>query len=263
MKIIDLGIKEYGEVWELQKGLVLDRAQNIISNTLLLVEHPHVITKGRRSKNTDIVHVNAPVFEVERGGEVTYHGPGQLVGYPIVYIHRFGVKKYMELLEEVVIQTLKKFDIHGERKAGATGVWVHSHPERSEGSLKKIASLGVAVKKWVTYHGFALNVNTDLEYFKMIRPCGFDASVMTSIKEILQRDVDMQEIKRELSYQWKVIFGSWVGGAEGEAPSPRPQRTRGRMMESVLQRQDPEIDVLSSDRSFISGYPHRFLRDDF
>ncbi|MBI3018608.1 MAG: lipoyl(octanoyl) transferase LipB [Deltaproteobacteria bacterium] len=174
LEVLDLEVKDYQEVWQLQKELVAHRIENKIPDTLLLVEHPHVITKGRRSKASDVVNPKVPVFEVERGGEVTYHGPGQLVCYPIFYLgHHAGVKQYMRSLEEVVIQTLEHFDIRGERKEGCTGVWVEN---------KKIASLGVAVKKWVTYHGLALNVNTDLSYFQMINPCGLDCSVMTSMQ---------------------------------------------------------------------------------
>ncbi len=207
MNIIDLGLKEYEEVWQLQKELVTQRIENKIPDTLLLVEHPHVITQGRRSKASDILNPKVPVFEIERGGEVTYHGPGQLVGYPIFYLGRErGIKQYMRSLEEVVIQTLEHFDIQGVRKEGCTGVWVR-HPEvprrGAEGSLRKIASLGVAVKKWVTYHGFALNVNTDLSYFQMINPCGFDCSVMTSMQELRQKQFSMDDVKAEVVKQYK------------------------------------------------------------
>ncbi|MBI2645619.1 MAG: lipoyl(octanoyl) transferase LipB [Deltaproteobacteria bacterium] len=190
MNSIDLGLKEYEEVWQLQKELVAQRIENKIPDTLVLVEHPHVITKGRRSKALDVVNPKVPVFEIERGGEVTYHGPGQLVGYPIIYLgQKAGIKDYMRSLEEVLIRTLEHFDIQGVRKEGCTGVWVQD---------KKIASLGVAVKKWVTYHGFALNVNTDLSYFQMINPCGFDCSVMTSMQTLRHQSFSMDEVKAEV-----------------------------------------------------------------
>ena len=194
LEVCDLHIKDYQEVWQLQKELVSQRIENKIPDTLLLVEHPHVITQGRRSKPTDILNPKVPVFEVERGGEVTYHGPGQLVGYPIIYLGRQrGIKQYMRFLEEVLIQTLKHFDIQGVRKEGCTGVWVQD---------KKIASLGVAVKKWVTYHGFALNVNTDLSYFQMINPCGFDGSIMTSMQKLRGQLFPMHDVKEAVARQF-------------------------------------------------------------
>jgi len=194
LEVCDLHIKDYQEVWQLQKELVSQRIENKIPDTLLLVEHPHVITQGRRSKSTDILNPKVPVFEVERGGEVTYHGPGQLVGYPIIYLGRQrGIKQYMRFLEEVLIQTLKHFDIQGVRKEGCTGVWVQD---------KKIASLGVAVKKWVTYHGFALNVNTDLSYFQMINPCGFDGSIMTSMQKLRGQLFPMHDVKEAVARQF-------------------------------------------------------------
>lgn len=217
MNIIDLGLKDYSEVWQLQKELVAQRIENKIPDTLVLVEHPHVITKGRRSKASDILNSKVPVFEVERGGEVTYHGPGQLVGYPIIYLgQKAGIKQYMRSLEEVLIQTLERFDIPCVRKEGCTGVWVRCHSERSnvilspkgEGSLRKIASLGVAVKKWVTYHGFALNVNTDLSYFQMINPCGFNCSVMTSMQELRHQSFSMEEVKAEIIQKFQKLFSN-------------------------------------------------------
>lgn len=197
MKVIDLGLKDYSQVWQLQKELVAQRIENKIPDTLILVEHPHVITKGRRSKDSDILNPKIPVFEIERGGEVTYHGPGQLVGYPIIYLGRkAGIKQYMRSLEEIIIQTLEHFDIQGLRKEGCTGVWVGN---------KKIASLGIAVKKWVTYHGFALNVNTDLSYFHMINPCGFDCSVMTSMQELRHQTFSMDIVKAEVIRQVEAL----------------------------------------------------------
>lgn len=200
MNIIDLGLKDYSEVWDFQKECVSKRAENKIPDTLILVEHPHVITKGRRGKEEDILTADIPVYEIERGGEVTYHGPGQLVGYPIVNLieRKLGVKKHMRILEDVLIQTLEHFDICAERKEGSTGVWVKD---------RKIASLGVAVKRWVTYHGWALNVNTDLSYFQKIHPCGFDCSVMTSMQSLRGKLISMDEVKSEVIR----IFGGFLG----------------------------------------------------
>ncbi len=170
----------YEAVYQHQKQLVEQRIRQEIHDTLLLGEHSHVITLGRGShlenicKNTDV-----PVVEIERGGDVTYHGPGQLVGYPIFQLQEGerDLHRYLRNLEEVLIRVLKHFDIEGRRNPGWTGVWVGDH---------KIASIGVAVRKWVTYHGFALNVSTNLSYFGLINPCGLPSAVMTSFAALLQ-----------------------------------------------------------------------------
>lgn len=205
MKLLDLGTRSYEEVWKLQKDLVWRRINNEISDTLILVEHPAVITKGRRSESTEIVDPQEPqfpVFEVERGGKVTYHGPGQLVGYPIIDLgsrHR-RIKEYLRNLEEVLIKVLADYQIWARRRERATGVWVGPRGE------KKIASLGVAVKRWVTYHGFALNVNTDLKAFDAIQPCGFESAVMTSMKEVGGREYVMSGVKERISFHFREFF---------------------------------------------------------
>ncbi len=198
MKLLDLGLKPYEEVWQLQKELVEERIDNKILDTLILVEHPHVITKGRRTLAEEVLETSFPVYEIERGGKATYHGPGQLVGYPIVNIKRWGVKKYMEKLEDVLMTTLDYYEIHSNRKNGATGVWVED---------KKIASIGVAVKRWVAYHGFALNVNTDLEAYQSIRPCGFESSVMTSIEKNLGEKISLKQVKQRIYEEMDRCFG--------------------------------------------------------
>ncbi|OGQ14501.1 MAG: lipoyl(octanoyl) transferase [Deltaproteobacteria bacterium RIFCSPHIGHO2_02_FULL_40_11] len=199
MNIIDLGLRDYQSVWDFQKQKLLERIESKIPDTLIFVEHPHVITKGRRTSTEDIKTQDIMMFEIERGGKATYHGPGQLVGYPIFELSasKLGIKKYICLLEKVLIGTLLDFGIQSVGCTGATGVWVGS---------KKIASIGIAVKKWVSYHGFALNVNTDLTYFQKINPCGFESSVMTSMQEILQKPILLEDVKHRVVFHFNKIF---------------------------------------------------------
>ncbi|MFQ5986193.1 MAG: lipoyl(octanoyl) transferase LipB [Thermoplasmata archaeon] len=188
--VLDLGPRDYGETWELQKRLVAERLNGYISDTLLLVEHPPVYTVGRRGGADDIDDPDIPVYHVERGGEVTYHGPGQLVGYPIMGLPKgkLGIKAFIQSLEEILIRTVKNFRIPGERGIHA-GLWV---------GPKKLASIGVAIKHHVTYHGFALNVNNDLAPFLRVSPCGLDGSTLTSITEVLGQNVDVEAVKPHL-----------------------------------------------------------------
>ncbi|MFQ5552123.1 MAG: lipoyl(octanoyl) transferase LipB [Thermoplasmata archaeon] len=188
--ILDLGTRGYGETWELQKRLVAQRLQGDVPDTLILVEHPAVYTVGRRGGGEGIEDAALPVFEVERGGEATYHGPGQLVGYPIMALPRgkLGIKAFISSLEEVLIRTVADLGIEGERGIHA-GLWV---------GPRKLASIGVAIRHHVTYHGFALNVNNDLEPFLHISPCGLDGSTLTSVTEVLGRDVNVDVVKPSL-----------------------------------------------------------------
>src|SRR6188474_969641 len=176
----------YGPALELQRDIarrVIDR--EIPMDVLLLVEHPPVVTLGRTSKGANLLASPAllaaqgvELFEVERGGDVTFHGPGQLVGYPIIDLkrHRQDLHWYLRQVEEALIRALDTFGIPGERQAGYTGVWTQN---------RKIASIGVHARDWVTWHGFALNVSTDLTYFDFIVPCGIDGVTMTSIAKEL------------------------------------------------------------------------------
>ncbi|MEE9593391.1 MAG: lipoyl(octanoyl) transferase LipB [Thermoplasmata archaeon] len=188
--VLDLGVREYGETWELQKRIVAQRLEGRVSDTLLLVEHPPVYTVGRRGGGEDLVANQLPVYHVERGGEVTYHGPGQLVGYPIMGLPRgiLEIKAFVEALEEILIQTVTGFGIPGERGIHA-GLWV---------GPKKLASIGIAVKHHVTYHGFALNVNNDLAPFLDVNPCGLDGSTLTSMTEVLGRNVSVEAVRPSL-----------------------------------------------------------------
>jgi lipoyl(octanoyl) transferase len=181
-----LGRMGYAEALELQRQVARDRISGAIpQDVLLLVEHPPVVTLGRSTKQKNMISSPAflaskgvELFEVERGGDVTFHGPGQLVGYPIIDLkrHRLDLHWYLRQVEEALIRTLAHYDIPGERSTGFTGVWTKG---------RKIASIGVHARDWVTWHGFALNVTTDLSYFDFIVPCGIDGVTMTSIQKEL------------------------------------------------------------------------------
>ncbi len=184
--VVDLGRREYGGVLELQRGLVQRRlAGELDTDLLLLVEHEPVVTLGRGTRSTslplpvaELARRGVAVFEVERGGDVTYHGPGQLVGYPILDLerHRPDLHWYLRQLEAALIGALGRLGVPAGRHTGLTGVWTRG---------RKIASIGVHVKRWVTLHGFALNVTTDLSAFDLIVPCGIPGVVMTSVEREL------------------------------------------------------------------------------
>lgn len=181
LHVIDLGVIDYAEAHARQLELVAQRQRGEVADTLLLCEHPHVITKGR-SKASDanvLAPGEVPVIEVERGGDVTYHGPGQLVAYPIVLLRddERDLHKYLRNLEAAVIETLAEFELVGDREPGKTGVWTTD----VHGARRKLCSLGIACRRWVCFHGLALNVNTELAEFARINPCGFEAAVMTSV----------------------------------------------------------------------------------
>jgi lipoate-protein ligase B len=192
--VLNLGRRDFAETLTLQRDLVTARQREEIPDTLILVEHPHVITLGRGTHKENVLNAgDVPVFEIERGGDVTYHGPGQLVGYPILFL-RPGERDlhwYLRSLEEAMIRALAELGLPTGRRAGWTGVWTESPPA-------KLASIGVAVKKWVTLHGFALNVSTDLSRFAAINPCGLDAAIMSSVSACLGRAVGLDEVARPL-----------------------------------------------------------------
>ena len=197
--LLDLGSRDYVEVWNLQRKLLELRVKKAIPDTLVLVEHPHVFTVGKGIAGEVPVTVEGvPVFKIERGGQWTYHGPGQLVGYPILDLNarQRDIHMFLRNIEETIIRALAKFGIAGER-GQQTGVWV---------ARKKIASIGAAVRNWVTFHGVALNVNTDLNYFQMIIPCGFPGSTMTSMKALLGREMDFSLVKNEVHRSFEEVF---------------------------------------------------------
>ena len=200
--LVDLGTRDYADVWAMQLALVKQRQQDEIPDTLLFVEHPHVITAGRSAKRDNLIDVgDTPLFEIERGGDVTYHGPGQLVGYPIFLLRQpeRDLHVYLRNLEEAIIRALAGFGLEGTRKPGWTGVW-------NAAAERKLASIGVAVKRWVTLHGFALNVATDLARLAAINPCGLDAAVMGSMAGELGRPVEMTAVKRGVRAAFAEVF---------------------------------------------------------
>jgi lipoate-protein ligase B len=205
-RLIDLGHREYEEVWAMQRELVAARQRDEIPDTLILVEHPSVITLGRGTHRENLVAPgDIPIFEIERGGDVTYHGPGQLVGYPIFQL-REGERDlhvYLRNLEEALIQAMTDFGLVCARRSGWTGVW-------NQTADRKLASIGIAVKRWVTLHGFALNVSTDLSRFAAINPCGLEATVMTSMSALLDRPIALAEVKEAVSRRMGEIFGRSV-----------------------------------------------------
>ncbi len=185
----DLGLIEYREAHRVMLNLLQRRIENEIGDTVLLLEHFDVYTLGRKGVEENVIDRTIPVYRVERGGDATYHGPGQLVAYPIVSLTALGlgVADFVHLLEEACISLLKDYGVEAGRVEGKPGVWVGG---------KKIASIGLALKNWVTYHGIALNVNTDLTKFYGIRPCGMDAETMTSMEKVLGRKVAISEVKK-------------------------------------------------------------------
>jgi len=203
---VDLGLMEYETAWEIQRSAFQLRQEGLISDLLLLVEHPPVYTLGTASDEDhlligehDPLRARANVYHVERGGDVTFHGPGQIVGYPILDLtnHYQDLHRYLRDLEETILRTIGTFGIKGERDDKYTGVWV---------SGEKIAAIGVKVKRWVTMHGFALNVNTDLSYFDSIIPCGIFHKGVTSMKQILGREADFAPVREELLHQFAGVF---------------------------------------------------------
>jgi lipoyl(octanoyl) transferase len=209
-RIVDLGTRAYDEVRAMQLELVTARQRDEVLDTLLLVEHPHIFTLGRsRAAVANVVAPgDVPVIEIERGGDVTYHGPGQLVAYPIVLL-REGPERDLHLflrnLEQAVIATCARFDVAGDREPGKTGVWT-----RADGSVKKLCSMGIACRKWVTFHGLALNVTTDLAYFHRINPCGFESDVMRSLASYVPA-IDIAEVRSALAEELGVTLGRRPG----------------------------------------------------
>lgn len=216
-KFIDLGRKSYRDVWKQQEELLetvkeQKKQGEPTSNYLLFVEHDPVYTLGRSGKNgnmlMDAVQLrakHAEYIQVDRGGDITFHGPGQLVVYPVIDMENFslGVKDYVNDLEEVVIKSLSAYDMKGQRLPGATGVWL----DASAKTARKICAIGVRCSQYVTMHGFALNVNTDLDYFNYIHPCGFVDKGVTSMQKELGKEMDMQEVKDCVKNYFVKIFG--------------------------------------------------------
>jgi lipoyl(octanoyl) transferase len=208
---IDLGMVEYGAAWELQRRLVAARKAGAIPDVLLLCEHAHVITLGRSGKlenlraSGDVLRqMGVSFFETDRGGDITYHGPGQLVGYPILNLGdiRRDVAWYVRGIEEAMIRATAEFGIASRRVPGRTGVWVDV-PAGEE----KLAAIGVHLSRWVTSHGFAYNVSTDLRYFDLIVPCGIAGKRAASLEKLLGRCADIKEVAPRIAAHLGDLFG--------------------------------------------------------
>ncbi len=203
MLVRALGLKEYSEVWKLQKELVAKRLAGEIEDTLLLVEHLPVYTVGESSRAITPCFLPHPLHQVERGGDMTYHGPGQLVGYPILHLgaNNLRPRSYLRALEGVLIESLKALGVEAETIKGLTGVWIAG---------RKVASIGVAVRGEVSYHGFALNVSCDLEPFYAINPCNLEPDQMTTVQKALGRPVDSMKVMRQVAETFLACFGKPV-----------------------------------------------------
>jgi len=220
-----LDLMEYQAAWDLQASLVARRQQGEIPDTLLLLQHPHTYTLGRRAtpdhlllNETELAKRGVAVHWVDRGGDITYHGPGQIVGYPIIDLraNHLDVHQYLRALEEVLIQTLATFDIEAGRDPAFTGVWVPPIPLSLEGEgqgegrrwfTAKVAAIGVKVSRGVTSHGFALNVNTDLSYFQGIVPCGITDRAVTSMAALMGHEVSLMEVEDAVSTAFQAVLG--------------------------------------------------------
>ena len=225
IKIQDLGLKDYKETWDYQEQLfkqtldlkIKNRREDAgleTPNHLLFVEHPHVYTLGKSGDienllctEKELIEKEAVFYKINRGGDITYHGPGQLVGYPILDLENFftDIHKYLRLLEEAIIATMADYGLKGERSPGETGVWL----EVGTPYARKICAMGVRASRWVTMHGFAFNVNTDLDYFDNIVPCGIQDKAVTSLnRELGRTEIDLDEIRQKVLDHFLVIFGA-------------------------------------------------------
>jgi lipoate-protein ligase B len=205
LAVADLGVVEYGAALDLQTAIVAARLEDKIGDSLLLMEHPHVITLGRGADERFIVAnpAGVPTYRVSRGGQVTYHGPGQLIGYPIIKLEGRArdVTRYLRNLEQAMVDALRESGLDASRRAGLTGIWI---------GARKIASIGVGIRRWVTYHGFALNVSTDLSFFDAIVPCGIEGCRMTSISECIEpgrEQISIREFSASMQRSFARVFG--------------------------------------------------------
>lgn len=218
----DLGSRDYKETWDYQTELLDDiiaikrnnrvsEVKEVTPNHFLFVEHPHVYTLGKSGDQNNLLinekqlkERGATYYKINRGGDITYHGPGQVVGYPILDLENFftDIHKYLRLLEEVIIKTIAEYGLKGERSKGETGVWL----DVGTPFVRKICAMGIRSSRWVTMHGFALNVNTNLSYFDHIIPCGIRGKAVTSLEAELNRSVDLGEVKEKIIKYFQLEF---------------------------------------------------------
>ncbi|MCT4233770.1 lipoyl(octanoyl) transferase LipB [Elizabethkingia anophelis] len=225
----ELGVLDYQSAWDYQEKLLKSNIDIKINNRqlqpedttetenhLLFVEHPHVYTLGKSgheenmlANNDMLKEIDATYVKTNRGGDITYHGYGQIVGYPVLDLENFytDIHRYMRELEESIIRTIAEYGLKGERSPGETGVWL----DVGKPYARKICAMGVKASRWVTIHGFALNVNTDLRYFEYIIPCGIKDKQVTSLKRELEREVDMEEVKLKIKKHFQDVFQTeWI-----------------------------------------------------
>jgi lipoyl(octanoyl) transferase len=236
VSVIDLGLMDYKKAWDYQENLFDEIVRIKVGNRtmppeqalhtpgyFLFCEHPHVYTLGKSGSETNLLvneqqlaEKNATYYKINRGGDITYHGPGQVVGYPILDLDNFftDIHKYLRFLEEMVILTLAEYGILSGRSKGETGVWLDAEDPRK---ARKICALGVRASRWVTMHGFALNVNPDLSYFGNIIPCGISDKAVTSMQKELGHRVNEDEVKEKLKKHFSVLFGCEFIPASGNA----------------------------------------------
>lgn len=202
----DLNFIGYSEAWELQHELLQQRKDKKINDVFLMLEHPHTYTLGKTADKKNLIgskeyleENKISVFEIDRGGDITYHGPGQIVGYPIISLNEWqnDTHKYLRALEEVIILTCKNYGLETGRKEKFTGVWIEN---------RKIAAIGIKISNWISMHGFAFNVNTDLNLFSGIIPCGISDKEVTSLAKELGREISLSEVKVKLLKNFREIF---------------------------------------------------------
>jgi lipoyl(octanoyl) transferase len=231
IQVVHLGTTDYKSSWELQRKIFNLRNEGKILDVLLLTEHKHVYTLGKSSDDAHLLadedelkSTGADVYHIDRGGDITYHGPGQVVGYPILDLNNYylDIHRYLRDLEEVIMLTLNDFEIKGYREENFTGVWVGG---------EKIAAIGVKVSRWITMHGFALNVNTDLSYFDRIIPCGIFHKGVTSMQKVLWNAVPLNGVCKSVSNHFGSVFGVQIEKKNGE-----------EFINTINQRKDIKIE---------------------
>ena len=202
----DLGLIDYKDAWDIQKSIHQLRLENKFDDVLLLLEHPHTYTLGKTADKENLVsdkkyldENKISVYDIDRGGDITYHGPGQIVGYPIINLTNWqqDTHKYLRAIEEVIIKVCAEYDLDGSRVDKYTGVWLDD---------RKICAIGIKVSRWITMHGFAFNVNTDLKLFSGIIPCGITDKDVTSLNRELKKEISLNEVKEKIIHHFDVVF---------------------------------------------------------
>lgn len=252
LQIVDLELIAYAEAWELQKRVVAARKAGAIEDVLLFCEHPHVITLGRSGHRSNLLanetvlrQKGVEYFETSRGGDITYHGPGQIVGYPILNLAaiRRDVVWYVRMLEEAMIRATAELGIAAQREAGKTGIWVGE-----ESQAEKLAAIGVHISRWVTSHGFACNVATDLRYFELIVPCGISGRKATSLEKLLRRNVPLSQVRLLLAKHVGEVFGFSIRTAQRQELFEKLEAFEQAMPVSVWNGKAPEaVQVLEQE----------------